>query len=55
MVHKLDSLYAEVEIKRYVLHEKVKVYQDFSHPDIVEISQELDILLNEINELERQK
>lgn len=54
MVYKLDSLYTEVEIKRHILHEKIKVHQDFTHPEIVQISQELDQLLNEID-LERQR
>ncbi|WP_336885144.1 aspartyl-phosphate phosphatase Spo0E family protein [Caldalkalibacillus salinus] len=38
-----------MEIKRHILHERIRVYRDFTHPKIVEISQELDTLLNRIN------
>lgn len=51
---KLDKLYTEIEIKRHILHERLKVYQDFTHPKIIVISQELDDLLNEVNTLKKE-
>nr|WP_267879691.1 aspartyl-phosphate phosphatase Spo0E family protein [Caldalkalibacillus mannanilyticus] len=44
-----------MEIKRHMLHERIKVYQDFTHPMIVQLSQELDQLLNEINVVKKMK
>ncbi|WP_369345623.1 aspartyl-phosphate phosphatase Spo0E family protein [Caldalkalibacillus mannanilyticus] len=55
LIKKLDRLYNEIEIKRHMLHERIKVYQDFTHPMIVQLSQELDQLLNEINVVKKMK
>lgn len=52
LLKKLDRLYTEIEIKRHILHERIKVYQDFTHPHIVKLSQELDLLLNQINHIQ---
>jgi hypothetical protein len=55
LVKKLDRLYSEIEIKRHILHERIKIYQDFTHPKIVLLSQELDQLLNQLHEANTKK
>jgi hypothetical protein len=42
----IDRLYHKIEIKREKLHHLLRVYQDFTHPQVVNLSQELDKLLN---------
>lgn len=49
LIKKLDKLYDEIEHKRNNLHERLNFYQDFTHPTVVQTSQELDELLNRIN------
>lgn len=49
LLKKLDKLYDEIEHKRNNLHERLNLYQDFTHPTVVKTSQELDELLNKIN------
>lgn len=49
-MQKIELLYTEVETLRAILHDRIKIYQDFTHPHIVELSQEIDHLLNEIDQ-----
>lgn len=53
MVQKIELIYMKIEVMRALLHEKIKIYQDFTHPDIVKLSQEIDELLNQVHEENR--